>query len=192
MLNSVLPQTVKEWLDKGEAVVVDVREPAEYESEHIAGAVSVPLGSVCCAKMPNTKGKKLVVHCHLGGRSRTACEKMIGENAGQDVWNLEGGLAAWKQAGFPVETSSSGRKVLPLNQQVQVVVGGLTLTGTLLGAFVNPAFYLIPGLLGLGLTFAGLTGFCGLACVLSHMPWNKASTCGNATCCSASKPKATV
>lgn len=183
MMNSVLPQTLKEWLDKGEAVVIDVREPAEYESEHIAGAVSVPLGGVCCARLPDAGGMKIVVHCHLGGRSRAACEKLVGENGAQQVWNLEGGLAAWKQAGFQVETSASGKRVLPVDRQVQVVVGICTLAGTLLGAFVNPAFLLIPGFFGVGLTFAGVTGFCGLVCVLSHMPWNKAGKCKNSTCC---------
>lgn len=190
MIHAVTPKTLKDWLDKGEAVVVDVREPAEYESEHIAGAVSVPLGGVCCAKLPDVGGRKIVLHCHLGGRSKAACEKLVGESSAQEVWNLEGGLAAWKQAGLPIEKSVSGKRVLPVDRQVQVVVGSCGLVGTLLGAFVNPAFLLIPGFLGAGLTFAGLTGFCGLVCILSHMPWNKASACKNATCCCAPSDKA--
>ncbi len=190
MLNSVLPQTLEEWLKKGEAIVVDVREPAEYDAEHIAGAVSIPQGSVCCAKLPDAKGKKLVLQCHMGGRSRAACEKIVGENAGQDVWNLEGGLTAWKQAGFPVETSASGRKVLPLNQQVLVVVGACVLTSVILGMNGFPNFLYLAGFFGAGLIFAGLTGICPIMCVLAHMPWNKARACGNAACCCGSKPEA--
>lgn len=190
MMNSVLPHTLKEWLDKGEAVIIDVREPAEYESEHIAGAISVPLGGVCCAKLPDAKGKKLVVQCHLGGRSRTACEKLVSENSGQEVWNLEGGITAWKQAGFQVEKSEGGRCVLPISQQMQLIVGTGVLAGVLLGANGFPLFLYLAGFFGAGLIFAGLTGICPLMCILSHMPWNKASTCQNTTCCCGPNTKA--
>jgi hypothetical protein len=53
-----------------------------------------------------------------------------------------------------------------------------------LALLVNPRFALIPLIIGCGLLFAGLTGFCGLAVLLAKMPWNKSSA-GNlaAACC---------
>ena len=96
--------TLKRWLDNGEAVLVDVREPAEYAAARIAAATPVPLASVCIAALPAAPGKKLVVHCHAGVRSRTACEKLLAEDPNLNVYNLAGGISAWAQAGLPVET----------------------------------------------------------------------------------------
>ena len=44
-----------------------------------------------------------------------------------------------------------------------------------LGFAVNPAFFGLSALIGAGLTFAGVTGFCGMARLLSAMPWNRAA-----------------
>ncbi|MFN4101599.1 MAG: DUF2892 domain-containing protein, partial [Pararhodobacter sp.] len=64
---------------------------------------------------------------------------------------------------------------LPMNRQVQITAGLLTLTGVLIGTFVHPAGYALAGFIGAGLTFAGISGWCGMANVLAVMPWNKAS-----------------
>ena len=49
----------------------------------------------------------------------------------------------------------------------------MALAGVLLGAFVWPGFYVLSGFVGAGLTLAGITGFCGMARLLAHMPWNR-------------------
>jgi hypothetical protein len=76
-------------------------------------------------------------------------------------------------------------RVLPLMRQVQITVGFLSAAGAALALTVNLRFALIPLIIGCGLLFAGLTGFCGLAVLLAKMPWNKTSS-GNSdmTCCS--------
>jgi hypothetical protein len=48
--------------------------------------------------------------------------------------------------------------------------------GTLLGAFVHPAWLLLSGFVGAGLVFAGITNTCGLALLLARMPWNQGQT----------------
>ena len=58
-------------------------------------------------------------------------------------------------------------------RQVQIVAGGLVLLGVALGALVSPWFYGLSGFVGLGLMFAGLTGFCSMAKLLAVMPWNR-------------------
>ena len=162
--------TAKEWLDKDEAILVDVREPAEHVSQKIAGAALHPVGSICYNDIPQTE-KKLLIHCQKGMRGDKACQKLIAEKNTLEVYNIEGGIEAWKQAGFPVE--SSGRKILPLDRQVQLTVGLSVLTFGLLGYFVNPAFALGAAFFGAGLTNAGLTGWCGLAKLIIKMPWNQ-------------------
>jgi hypothetical protein len=47
------------------------------------------------------------------------------------------------------------------------------LLGVALGALVSPAFYILAGFVGVGLTFAGATGFCGMARLFALMPWNR-------------------
>jgi hypothetical protein len=55
------------------------------------------------------------------------------------------------------------------------------LIGSLLAYFVNPLFFLMTGFFGAGLTFAGLSGFCGLAVLMAKMPWNQ--SVGKVTTC---------
>jgi hypothetical protein len=56
---------------------------------------------------------------------------------------------------------------------VQIVAGSLVLLGVLLGAVVAPGFYALSGFVGAGLLFAGVSGICGMARLLTVMPWNR-------------------
>ena len=103
-IENVDPATLKKWLDAGAAILVDVREPTEYDAEHIEGAALVPLGRLRRAALPEHSGRKLVVMCRMGGRGQAACQKLEMEMAAHEkVYNLEGGIQAWKGAGLPVE-----------------------------------------------------------------------------------------
>lgn len=172
--------TLKRWIDNGEAVVVDVREPAEHAAQNIEGAKSIPLGTVCKQAMPDSKGKKLVVHCLSGRRSSNACEKLLAEDPNLEIYNLEGGISAWSAAGH--NTQSSGKFFLPLDRQVQLTIGLMLLLGSFIGYLLSPILFLLTGFIGAGLTIAGLTGFCGLAMIMAKMPWNQ--NIGSTTSCS--------
>lgn len=165
--------TLNHWLKNGEAVLLDVREPAEFHAEHIEGATLVPLGKVCAGALPALGGRKLVIHCRKGGRGGSACQKLLSEQPDLDIYNLDGGIEAWANAGFSVARGT--RKVLPLDRQVQLTIGLLLLAITSAAYWVNPQLILLAGLIGAGLTVAGLTGFCGLARVIARMPWNQCS-----------------
>ena len=94
--------TVRGWLKAGEIVLVDVRETAEYEQEHIPGSVLCPLSVFDAELFPEIPEKKVVLHCAIGKRS-AAAKQLI--NAGHSrVINLQGGIKAWKEAGCPTET----------------------------------------------------------------------------------------
>jgi rhodanese-related sulfurtransferase len=94
-IHSVDAVTLKYWLDRNEAVLVDVREPGEHAVEKIEGAVLLPLSSISKNTLPTVGNKKLVIHCHLGRRSYRACEKLLSEDPNLEVYNLEGGIDAW-------------------------------------------------------------------------------------------------
>lgn len=170
-VKSVDTATLKTWLDSGEAVLVDVREPGEYGAARIPGAFHLPLAEVSISALPDAAHQKLVIHCKAGKRGSMACEKLLAEAPHLELYNLEGGLDAWAQAGHEVNTS--GKFFLPLDRQVQLTIGIGVVTGSLLGYFVNPAWFLFSGFFGLGLINAGLTGWCGLAMLMAKMPWNQ-------------------
>lgn len=179
-MKTVDSATLKRWIESGEAVVVDVREPAEHAAEKIEGAKLVPLSTVNKSALPHAQGKKLVIHCRSGKRSISACEKLLTEDPNLEVYNLEGGISAWGAAGHQVATS--GKFFLPLDRQVQLTIGLMLLTGSVLGYLFTPAWFFLTGFIGAGLTVAGLTGFCGLAMVMARMPWNQAVK-GATSCC---------
>jgi rhodanese-related sulfurtransferase len=102
-VKAIDPASVKIWLDRREAVLVDVREPREHAHERIEGAVLVPLGGISAKALPDLGGKKLVLHCQGGVRSIAACQRLRGELDGVEIYNLEGGIKAWAWAGLPVQ-----------------------------------------------------------------------------------------
>lgn len=179
-LKTVDAATLKRWLDSGEAVLVDVREPAEHAAESIAEAKPIPLASLSKAALPACAGKKLVLHCQKGARGGAACQKLLADDPDMELYNLSGGIEAWRQAGLTVETS--GSFFLPLDRQVQLTVGLFVLIGSALAYFAHPLFMLLPAFIGAGLVFAGLSGTCGLALLLARMPWNRNAKAG---CCAA-------
>jgi rhodanese-related sulfurtransferase len=162
--------TLKGWLDKDEAVLVDVREPAEHAGERIPGSHLVPLSTFDPARVPQEPGKKLVLHCVMGARSAQAGQQLLAAGV-VEVWNLQGGIQAWKDAGY--ETLRGARAPLSLERQVRIVAGSLVLLGTLLGAFVSPWFLLLSGFIGAGFIVSGLTGSCGMAMLLTRLPYNQ-------------------
>lgn len=168
-------RTLHEWLERGQAVLVDVREPFEHASERIEGARHVPLGQLDPASLGKDQaGDRLVFHCRSGARSGKAleqCEQALSQ-AGIEVFHLEGGIEAWKAAGKPVARAKTAPR-LDVMRQVQVTAGSLVALGVLLGVVVSPWFLVIPGFVGCGLTFAGLSGWCGMAKLLALMPWNR-------------------
>jgi rhodanese-related sulfurtransferase len=58
-------------------------------------------------------------------------------------------------------------------RQVQIVAGSLVLIGVCLGWLVAPGFFALSAFVGAGLTFAGISGFCGMAKLLALLPWNR-------------------
>lgn len=103
--------TAKQWLDKGEAVIVDVRELDQHAAQSIVGAMHLPSGQLSAATLPDSGSKKIVLHCNRGGRAGRTCNQLIAEDADLEVYNLEGGITAWAEAGLPVQ--GSGKSVEP-------------------------------------------------------------------------------
>lgn len=81
-------------IDAGEAVLVDVREPHEWEAGHAPGALHRPLASLDPSEFT---GRTVVTTCRGGGRGGRAADQLAG--AGVEAVNLAGGLGAWSESG---------------------------------------------------------------------------------------------
>jgi rhodanese-related sulfurtransferase len=91
---------IKQALHDGSIVLVDVREPHEFEAGHIPGAVSHPLSSFDPSSLP--QDRRIVFSCAAGVRSLRAIE--LAQSAGRDIReHYKGGFKDWAAAGEPVE-----------------------------------------------------------------------------------------
>lgn len=168
-IKTISPQNAQKLLGEG-AVLVDIRSADEYAREHITHAQHIALETITSGGAEFSNAAAVIFHCRSGNRTRMNAA-VLESCASCDTYLLDGGLDAWKRAGLPVITDK--KQPLELQRQVQIGAGSLALGGTLLGALISPWFYLIPGLVGAGLIVAGVTGFCGLARLLMHAPWNR-------------------
>ena len=170
-LIDVAPDLLEQWAKQGDTVIVDVREDFEHAEERIDGAELMPLSKFDAAALrARHGGHKVVFQCRSGRRSADAAGRYAA--AGEKVFHLAGGIEAWKASGRPVIKPKKANRI-PVMRQVQIVAGSLVAVGVALGAFVHPAFLVLPGFVGCGLVFAGISGWCGMAMLLGKMPWNK-------------------
>ena len=171
-LTSLDPKTVADRLKNRTLTLVDIREADEFAREHIGGAVSLPLSKLESAHVKLEPGKDVVFQCRSGMRTNANCARLAAFADGP-AYVLEGGLEAWKGAGLAVTKDASAP--LEINRQVQITAGMLILAGVVLAQAVHPAFIGISAFIGAGLTFAGISGWCGMAKLLTVMPWNRRS-----------------
>ncbi len=86
------------------ALVLDVRDAAEYEKGHMLNARNVPLGELeaRAAELEKHKAKPVIVVCDTGNRSGRAAAALR-KKGFEQVFTLGGGMGAWQQAGLPLE-----------------------------------------------------------------------------------------
>ncbi len=168
-LKTISPEAAQALLAQG-AVLVDIRPADEHARMRIAQARHVPLPGLAAGATHFDGDRPVIFHCRSGARTRMNAEALA-QCADCDAYALEGGLDGWARAGLPVVKDT--RQPMELQRQVQISAGALVFVGTVLGATVSPWFFVLPGFVGVGLMFAGLTGFCGLARVLLKAPWNR-------------------
>ena len=161
-MNTITPAAAQDLLANG-ATLVDIRSADEYAREHIAGAQRLDVAALQAEQFT----APVIFHCRLGQAARLRASV----RADVAAYLLDGGIEAWKQAGLPVVRDRS--QPLELQRQVHIAAGSLIILGALLGATVSPWFYGLCALVGAGLVFAGVSGFCGMAVLLAKMPWNQ-------------------
>jgi rhodanese-related sulfurtransferase len=161
---------VYERLNAGTAILVDIREPSEYAREHIVGARPVPISGFDRHDFDRDRDKAVVFHCRSGSRTAAHAARILAKGF-REPYALSGGIEAWKAAGLPVHEDRS--QPIDVFRQVQIAAGGLVVVGIVLAATVSPWFAGLSAFVGAGLVFAGVSGTCAMARVLSLMPWNR-------------------
>jgi rhodanese-related sulfurtransferase len=172
----IRPAELAALLEEDAAVrLLDVRTPGEYETAHIRGAYNVPLDTLGehGPELRATVTEPVVLVCQSGQRARKAEDAL--KSAGMpNLHVLDGGVNGWVAAGNPV---IRGARRISLERQVRILAGALAASGALLGLLFNPLWALLPAFVGTGLMFAGVTDRCGMAMVLSRLPYNRPATC---------------
>jgi len=91
---SISPEELLEWFQSGKKfTLIDVREPYEFDDEHLQNAQSVPLGTV--PEITLTDELPLVTVCQKGSRSVKAAELILQKYPQAIVYSLEGGMDQW-------------------------------------------------------------------------------------------------
>lgn len=108
-IENLTPEKASKELSTGNIVLIDVREPGEFQQAQIPGAVNAPRGmlefyadpSLPYYKTDFDKEKRIILYCASGGRSALAVQTL--KRMGYDnVAHIDGGLKAWQAANLPV------------------------------------------------------------------------------------------
>jgi rhodanese-related sulfurtransferase len=155
--------------------LLDVRAPAEFETEHIPGAYNVPLDTLGehGAEIRARVTDDVVLVCRSGQRARRA-EEALASAGMTNLHVLDGGMASWIAAGQPVRR---GEPRMSLERQGRMVGGALAALGGLLALFVSPAFAVISALIGTGMFVAAVTDTCAMGLLLARLPYNRPPGC---------------
>lgn len=164
-LTKLTPEQARGRIAEG-ATLIDIRGADEHARSRIPGARNAPLGS----ELNLGDAPAVIFHCRSGMRTDANAAQLAAASPCQ-AYLLEGGIDAWRAAGLPV--IDDAKAPLEMMRQVQITAGLLVLAGVLLSLTVAPGWIGLSAFVGAGLTFAGVTGWCGMARLLALMPWNR-------------------
>ncbi len=171
-MNSLSGEDLKKFKIDNKGHLLDVRTTEEYALGRIEGAQCIPLDALPDRHAEIPRDKEVLVYCRSGNRSQQAID-LLKSHGFTNLVQVEGGIQSYQKAGGRVVRDRRG---IPIMQQVQVAAGLLVLLGLLLAWLIHPLFLFLTGFVGIGLTFAGLSGYCGMAKLLGFMPWNRSPT----------------
>jgi rhodanese-related sulfurtransferase len=104
MIQTISNEQLAQGIGKPGVVIVDVRQPEEYEARHIPGAVLAPHTDIEVHVGDLPRDKDLYVHCEHGARSRYACEALEASGFTR-LYNVVPGMSGWRgvtEKGLPV------------------------------------------------------------------------------------------
>ena len=88
------------------ALLIDVREPVEWQAGHAPGARHIPLGTLTQHLVELPRDRDVLLICRSGNRSGTACG-LLGRHGFDRAFNVIGGMQGWARAGLPIARAST-------------------------------------------------------------------------------------
>lgn len=105
-VQSITPVDAEKKYTSKEAIIVDVREQGEWNDKHIPGVIHIPIAQLSSriSELDQYKDSPVIMQCHSGKRSAKGA--VILHSAGfKQVFNLDGGIVAWNEAGLVTEAA---------------------------------------------------------------------------------------
>lgn len=98
-IKTIDSKTLKSWFQGSDFILIDVREPYEYEESHIEQAINIPLSQLLIKinEIGDLEKKKIILQCNVGVRSMMGCQALKKDGFDGILWNLEGGIKAWRE-----------------------------------------------------------------------------------------------
>jgi molybdopterin/thiamine biosynthesis adenylyltransferase/rhodanese-related sulfurtransferase len=103
-IEEVDPASARREFEEDGALLIDVREPHEWDEAHIEGAKLVPMNAIAerIDELAPDRGERVLIHCHVGNRSARAADTLASELGYENVASVAGGIEAWREDGLPV------------------------------------------------------------------------------------------
>jgi rhodanese-related sulfurtransferase len=103
-IKTLNPAQAVQVVNREDGVIVDVCEPAEYNTGHIVNAVNLPLSALAgrAGELDKHRSRPVIVSCRSGNRSIKGAV-ILRKRGFEKVYSLAGGLVAWQQSNLPVE-----------------------------------------------------------------------------------------
>src|SRR5680860_949160 len=107
-IQEITPAQAHEELRDGDPILIDSREPHEYEEAHLEGGKLIPPALIAeqIAEHAPDRSRRTLVYCRSGGRSLKAAEQLAAMGY-EDVASVAGGILEWQEQGLPVVSSSN-------------------------------------------------------------------------------------
>ncbi len=103
LFKTVTPEEAKKLIeDRNDLLLIDVRGQDELTQGYIEGSTLMPLWAIIKGTQRPPKNKPILLICAVGGRS-LALGKLMSKNGWNEVYNLKGGISAWKKAHLPLK-----------------------------------------------------------------------------------------
>ena len=96
-------ETVYDLKDREDVFVIDVREQYEYDEKHIPNVTLLPMSEIQSRLDEIPSDKEVIVTCRSGNRSGQVTQ-FLNQNGYDNVHNMQGGIIAWEEAGYRVES----------------------------------------------------------------------------------------
>jgi len=103
LFKTVTPDEARQMIDsRKDLLLLDVRGADELSAGYIEGSTLIPLWDIIKGTQRPPKNKPILLICAVGGRS-LALGKLMSKNGWPEIYNLKGGISAWKEAKLPLK-----------------------------------------------------------------------------------------